>query len=144
MEKDKRLSAKIRISGMHSTENSNDDVSEEYTGTVSKKTDNIYIIYEAPAGIRNMIKIEKSGVSITKSCTYHGKRRIMTELTYSLGKRIPGSYETPYGNMEIETETEQLKTAESEKSVNCRIKGKLMINGSFVSDFKLNIEAAVF
>ena len=142
MEKDKKLPAKIKISGIHSMDNSDDNVREEYTGILSKKADSIYIIYEAPAGIRNMIKIGTAGVSLTKSCMYHGKRRVMTELTYSLGNKNPGSYETPYGTMEIETETKHLETKENEKSVSCKIKGRLMINGSFVSDFNLNIEAA--
>ena len=142
MEKDKKFDANIRISGIHLTENDGDDVREEHTGILSKKADKIYIVYE-DAGIRNLIKVGCDTVSLTKSCLYHGKRRTMAELAYISGKSVPGFYETPYGRLEPEMETEVFAVKEGEKTVSCMLKGRMKINGSFVSDFNLHIEAAV-
>ena len=142
MEKDRKFDASIRISGIHLTENDGDDVREEHTGYLSKKADKIYIVYE-DGGIRNMIKIGSDMVSLTKTCLYHGTRRVMAELTYISGSTIAGFYETPYGRLEPEMETKVMAVKEYEKSVSCLLKGRMKLNGSFVSDFNLDIEAAV-
>jgi len=160
LEKDVKIPVTIRIRGGHLTDGEDTDLEEVHEGIFSKRAGVVYLVYEYPENVNNMIKLRsesadiiktfrltemvksgiKEGESLPKSSRKSSGKR-MAELYYSTKENKAGFYETPYGRLETEAEVGFFSFMEDESSVACVIKGKLKINNSPCSVFELNIRA---
>ena len=138
MERDRKIPVDIRICGFHLSEGEDSDITESSYGYFSKKGDSIFLVFESAEGIRTLIKIHYKTVEVKKSID--GKPA--ADILYEEGKSLTGFYQTPFGRFELETDTGSVEVEEMYTSLRCRIKGKLKIYGSNVSDFNLEINAA--
>jgi uncharacterized beta-barrel protein YwiB (DUF1934 family) len=141
-----KKAADIRISGLHMTDGEKSAVEEKSKGYISKRGQSTYLVAESDEGIRTMIKLTKSRVEVKKSLVKIEKTAsgtVLSELVYEEGSSVSGFYITPYGKFDIETETRNMHKSETEDSILCNISGNIKMNGSPVSEFNLEIAAAV-
>ena len=146
MEEILKKAADISISGLHMTDGEKSAVEEKNKGYISKRGQSTYLITESGEGVRTMIKLTKSRVEVKKSLLKKEKTAsgtVISELVYEEGQTVSGFYHTPYGKFDIETETRSLHRSETEKGIQCNISGNIKMNGSPVSEFNLEIVAAV-
>lgn len=158
MEKDKKIPVTITITGRHEQDGLTDRVEDEYTGFLSKRGNSTYIIYEDTENkLNNRIKItdgkleiKRTPVSLSNEAedSEEVKNSADTDITsssylsYTHKEKVSGYYSTPYGNIEMETFTESFEVKETESAYYCRLCGDIIMNGSPVSRFTLEIEAA--
>lgn len=140
MEKDKKIPVTITITGRHEQDGLTDSVEDEYTGYLSKRGSSTYIIYEDTENkLNNRIKISEGKLEIKRTPVTGPKA---SYLAYVHKETVSGYYSTPYGNIEMETFTESFEVKETESAYYCRLCGDINMNGSPVSRFTLEIEAA--
>ena len=146
MEEILKKAADIRISGLHMTDGEKSAVEEKSKGYISRRGQSTYLVTESDEGIRTMIKLTKSRVEVKKSLIKSEKTAsgaVISELVYEEGNSVSGFYHTTYGKFDIETETRSLYRTETEEHIQCNISGNIKMNGSPVSEFNLEIVAAV-
>ena len=142
MEKDKKIPVSLTITGKHEQDGVTDSVEDVYNGFLSKRGSSTYIIYEDTENkLDNRIKVTDGRLEIKR--TPKEDKAPFSVLTYSHKEAVSGYYSTPYGNIEIETFTESFEIKETESVFFCRLCGDINMNGSPVSRFTLEIEAAV-
>ncbi|MCR4992961.1 MAG: DUF1934 domain-containing protein [Lachnospiraceae bacterium] len=135
MEKDKKIPVNITVTGKHEQDGLTDRTEDVYKGFLSKRGSSTYIVYEDTDNkLENRIKITSGRMEI---------KRPNSNLIYEKDETVSGFYGTPYGNIEIDTYTESFETVETDDKFICRLKGSINMNGSPVSRFTLEIEAAV-
>ncbi len=171
VEKDKKIPVTITITGRHEQDGLTDSVEDEYTGYLSKRGSSTYIIYEDTENkLNNRIKISEGKLEIKrtpvtgpnigsgfdqdkknnddgmddKKISDQDEKEISpaSYLAYVHKETVSGYYRTPYGNIEMETFTESFEVKETESAYYCRLCGDINMNGSPVSGFTLEIEAA--
>ena len=152
MNKDSKIPIKINITGEHRSFDGKsygepEETVEEAYGFLSKRGSSTYLVYETTVDkgliCSNMIKICREPIEIKKTATFH-KGTVTSPgscLIYAPGKTGTGFYNTPYGRLDTETVTETADIRETAHSLTCLINGKMKINNSPVSEFKLKIEA---
>ena len=142
MEKDKKIPVSLTITGKHEQDGITDSVEDVYDGFLSKRGSSTYIIYEDKENkLDTRIKVTDGRLEIKR--TPKEDKAPFSVLTYSYKEAVSGYYSTPYGNIEIETFTESFEIKETESVFFCRLCGDINMNGSPVSRFTLEIEAAV-
>ena len=156
MDENRKIPVKIKILGIHRPILDPDDKSQvpEETeelayGFLSKRGGTIFLVYEISendgTSIKNMIKFTPKPCELKKTSSFH-KGTITTpasNLSYLSGASAKGFYTTPYGRLDTETITQDLKYTESESSFSCTLSGIMKINNSPVSEFELKIEADI-
>ncbi|MBR4343058.1 MAG: DUF1934 domain-containing protein [Lachnospiraceae bacterium] len=150
MEKDRKIPVNVRISGFHLSEGEDSKILDDHEGYLSQRGDSLFIVYESPEKIKTVIKILPLRVEVKRKIIGDKEKKneneglaLISDISYEKGKTVKGFYLTPYGRLETETDTEEIVTEESEKFFKCHIEGRLKMNGSHVSDFNLEIAAAV-
>ena len=144
MEKDRKIPVMVTVTGRHEQDGITDKVEDVYTGFLSKRGSSTYIVYEDTENkLNNRIKVIEGKLEIKRTPAALKEAAPSSYLAYSHKETVTGYYSTPYGNIEMETFTESFETKETESAFYCRLCGNINMNGSPVSKFTLEIEAAV-
>lgn len=144
MEKDRKIPVTVTVTGRHEQDGITDKVEDVYTGFLSKRGSSTYIVYEDTENkLNNRIKVIEGKLEIKRTRAALKEAAPSSYLAYSHKETVTGYYSTPYGNIEMETFTESFEIKETESAFYCRLCGNINMNGSPVSKFTLEIEAAV-
>lgn len=144
MEKDRKIPVTVTVTGRHEQDGITDKVEDVYTGFLSKRGSSTYIVYEDTENkLNNRIKVIEGKLEIKRTPAALKEVAPSSYLAYSHKETVSGYYSTPYGNIEMETFTESFEIKETESVFFCRLCGNINMNGSPVSKFTLEIEAAV-
>lgn len=144
MEKDRKIPVTVTVTGRHEQDGITDKVEDVYTGFLSKRGSSTYIVYEDTENkLNNRIKVIEGKLEIKRTPAALKEAAPSSYLAYSHKEKVSGYYSTPYGNIEMETFTESFEIKETESAFYCRLCGNINMNGSPVSKFTLEIEAAV-
>ncbi|MBR6474225.1 MAG: DUF1934 domain-containing protein [Lachnospiraceae bacterium] len=144
MEKDRKIPVTVTVTGRHEQDGITDKVEDVYTGFLSKRGSSTYIVYEDTENkLNNRIKVIEGKLEIKRTPAALKEAAPSSYLAYSHKETVSGYYSTPYGNIEMETFTESFEIKETESAFYCRLCGNINMNGSPVSKFTLEIEAAV-
>ena len=144
MEKDRKIPVTVTVTGRHEQDGITDKVEDVYTGFLSKRGSSTYIVYEDTENmLNNRIKVIEGKLEIKRTPAALKEAAPSSYLAYSHKETVTGYYSTPYGNIEMETFTESFEIKETESAFYCRLCGNINMNGSPVSKFTLEIEAAV-
>lgn len=128
----------VKICGLQVVEDTKDAIETMSTGTYYKKNEKHYLFYEeideeTKVETKNSIKFDNETVEITK------KGGVNSKLSFNVGKLSQALYSTPFGDLLIETETENIEIEEVEEEIVLKIKYKLFINNDKVSDSEIEL-----
>lgn len=130
----------IRIHGMHMEEGDEtpDPVEVICPGTYYKKKDWHYILYEEvqpgeKVVTRNTIKVKEGYYEVIK------RGQANTHLIFEKGKSHTTFYETPYGSLFVEVETNQIFFEETEGQLNIQVDYELKANGDKLADCTIHM-----
>lgn len=119
----------LLINSEHFYEKDNSDtINYKSKATIYKKRNKYYIIYNDENNNKTNIKIEPGG----KKVFIHRLNPQLKQL-FEENNKTKGTYNTPYGNFDLEIFTSQLKIKIDEKNGYLKIKYKLYINGKYSS-----------
>lgn len=131
----------ISIKGMQIAEKDDQEVVMITAGDYFFKNDIHYILYdEVQEGlegiIKNTIKIKKSGLDIIK----HGGSSV--HMTFEKEKKNLSCYATPYGELMIGVNTNDILLEEEEDSLKVRVAYSLDINYQHMSECNIVLEVS--
>lgn len=129
----------ITISGIQLAEGDSNEVEMITAGDYFQKNGSHYILYdEVMEGqndiIRNTIKIRPQGLDIIK----RGSSNV--HMTFEKDKKNLSCYATPFGEMMIGINTNDIMIAEDEDSLKVRVSYSLDINYQHVSECNINLD----
>ena len=129
----------ITISGIQLADGDSNEVEMITAGDYFQKNGSHYILYdEVMEGqndiIKNTIKIRPEGLDIIKrgSSSVH--------MTFEKDKKTLSCYATPFGEMMIGINTNDILIAEDEDSLKVRVSYSLDINYQHVSECNINLD----
>lgn len=133
----------LKITGKHIHENVEEEQLELVTeGKLYQRGDNIYLTYDESEfsgmeGCRTRLTLSDNIVRMTRHGSAVG---IDTEIRFEKGKRYNGFYDTPYGTVEMEVLTNELKnTVSAEKGGEVEIDYSISLKGLTEGRSRLNI-----
>jgi uncharacterized beta-barrel protein YwiB (DUF1934 family) len=102
MSQDESVSVAIRLESRHDGE----ETVTEYAGTLFRKPQAIYIRYEESGedGAKSAVTVRYDGKEL--KIVRHGE--VDGEQSFAPGKRLAGSYRSPFAKLRLTTETSQL------------------------------------
>ena len=136
----------LKITGKHIHENVEEEQLELVTeGKLYQRGDNIYLTYDESEfsgmeGCRTRLTLSDNIVRMTRHGSAVG---IDTEIRFEKGKRYNGFYDTPYGTVEMEVLTNELKnTVSAEKGGEVEIDYSISLKGLTEGRSRLNIQVS--
>lgn len=133
----------LKITGKHIHENVEEEQLELVTeGKLYQRGDNIYLTYDESEfsgmeGCRTRLTLSDNIVRMTRHGSAVG---IDTEIRFEKGKRYNGFYDTPYGTVEMEVLTNELKnTVSAENGGEVDIDYSISLKGLTEGRSRLNI-----
>lgn len=109
-------------------------------GQFYKKNGAYYLMYEEPVEgstkvIKNVIKFRENEVQVSK------KGAINACLNFVEEKKNLSNYSTPYGNLMVGIDTQNIEIDEKKDSLTLNIFYALDVNYEFLADCKISVEA---
>lgn len=97
-----------------------------------------YILYEETDGdsgktVKNSLKFKEGILELTR------KGALQSRMTFETDKRHAADYATPFGMLQMETDTSRILLSEEEEHLRIKAEYDLWANGAFVSKCKLTI-----
>ena len=126
----------VKISGLHTMEEDNDQVEIITAGDYFLKNGKHYVIYEEvmegfDGNVRNTVKISENAMEIRKQGI------TVAHMVFEKDKKNLTRYATPMGEMVIEVTTNEIELKEEEDSLKVCVNYALDINYEHVSDCKI-------
>lgn len=109
-------------------------------GQYYKRNGAYYLIYEEPVEgstktIKNMIKFRENEVQVSK------KGAINTCLNFVEDQKNLSNYSTPYGNLMVGIDTQNIEIEEEEDSLVLNVFYTLDVNYEYLADCRISVEA---
>ena len=129
----------VKISGLHTMEEDNDQVEIITAGDYFLKNGKHYVIYEEAmegfdGNVRNTVKISENAMEIRKQGI------TVAHMVFEKDKKNLTRYATPMGEMIIEVTTNEIELKEEEDSLKVCVNYALDINYEHVSDCKIAMD----
>lgn len=107
-------------------------------GTYAKRNGKHYIIYDEVQGdmdqiIKNTIKIKDDCYEVIKGGP------IRTHLCFEKGKSHSSFYETPYGSLVLQVNTQEISLEEKEEELNVQVAYELEVNYEKLADCRIEM-----
>lgn len=132
----------VSVKGTQVIGEESDTVEVITSGTWYEKNDKQYLIYEETFEeikeiTRNTVKIAPNLVEVTK------RGVVESRMVYERGKKHVANYMTPMGLIVLGITTKDLFVEANQEKLHVEIRYALEMNGQFVSDSSLEINASV-
>lgn len=129
----------VSISGLQFDQNNNEAIEIITSGNYYEKNGKQYILYEElqqdeVEATQNTIKISNNQIDLLKKGIYN------VHMSFEKNKKTMTYYNTPFGNLLIGINTNQLIVKEDDKGMHIQIEYGLDINYEFVSDCTIQIK----
>jgi len=132
----------IRIKGRQYDKDDSEEIEVLTVGTHYEKDGSHYLVYEEAieglaTPLRNMIKVSGNGERIKVS-----KRGVVeTQMIFSMGEKNQSIYHTPYGDMCIGTEVEEMTSEITDNRIFLSVTYVMEVNYVYVAHNTLTVEA---
>lgn len=129
----------VKISGLHTMEQDNDQMEVITAGDYFLKNGKHYVVYEEAVegfeeNVRNTVKISENKMEIRK------QGAAMAQMIFEKDKKNLTRYVTPLGEMIVEVTTNRIEMEEEEDSLKVCVNYALDINYQHVSDCKILLD----
>lgn len=129
----------VRVASYQTLDGDDDHMEIINRGTYYKKNDYHYVIYEEmmqgfDTPVKNMVKFKKGILTLNK------KGVISTTMVLEQGCKSSCCYETPYGNMMLDMNTESVEISEEEEKICIDAFYALAANYEHLANCEIHIE----
>lgn len=124
----------VTVCNIQTIDNEPDKITESGEGSLRCKEGKYYLSYQTDSG-KVLIKLENGRVNVRRLGDYS------SEIEYAEGVRTKLSYNTPYGRMEMETDTKRVEYKLSDDGGFIRLEYDLYAGGRIENKMEIKIEA---